>query len=141
MFSCGSTFNICQDTLKIEKLLHKQGLVETQLLRTVVYRGIGQDPNMTIQVGVPLAFTCVCPCSIQRMASFSHTSLFYHVNSLRCLVRSMLKLGCPVKGRIPITILLEAVPKKMRLVEKDSINRKSTILFQIASDSGNITHS
>ena len=33
--SCGSTFSICQDILKIENLLHKQGLVETQLLRTV----------------------------------------------------------------------------------------------------------
>ena len=33
--SCDSTFSICQDILKIENLLHKQGLVETQLLRTV----------------------------------------------------------------------------------------------------------
>ena len=32
---CGSTSRICQDVLKIDNLLHKQGLVETQLLRTV----------------------------------------------------------------------------------------------------------
>ena len=33
---CGSTFNIIQGILNIEDLLHKQGLVETQLLRTVI---------------------------------------------------------------------------------------------------------
>ena len=33
--SCGSIFDFIQGILKIEDLLHKQGLVETQLLRTV----------------------------------------------------------------------------------------------------------
>ena len=31
----GSTLNICQDSLKIANLLHKQGFVDSQLLRTV----------------------------------------------------------------------------------------------------------
>ena len=37
-FSCGSTFSNCQDILKIENILHKQGLVETQFLRTVQFQ-------------------------------------------------------------------------------------------------------
>ena len=36
---------------------------------------------------------------------------------------------------------VETVPKKMRLAKKDASNKKSTILFQIAEDSGNITYS
>ena len=42
----GSTFNVFQVNLNIEDLLHKQGFVETQLLRTVslskwtVYEGL-----------------------------------------------------------------------------------------------------
>ena len=36
---------------------------------------------------------------------------------------------------------VETVPKKMRLAKKGANNKKSTILFQIAEDSGNITHS
>ena len=35
--SCGSTFNICHDVLKIAHLLHKCGFVDSQLLRTVVF--------------------------------------------------------------------------------------------------------
>ena len=33
--SCGSTFNIGQGILTITNLLHKQGFVDSQLLRTV----------------------------------------------------------------------------------------------------------
>ena len=33
--SCGSTFNICQDFLKHENLLHEQGFVDSQMKTTV----------------------------------------------------------------------------------------------------------
>ena len=42
--NCGCTFDICQGILKIEKLLHRQGLVKTQLLRTV--------SKLTIEIAV-----------------------------------------------------------------------------------------
>ena len=41
---------------------------------------------------------------------------------------------------LPLSVL-ETVPKKMRLAKKDASNKNSTILFQIALDSGNTTYS
>ena len=47
--SCGNTFNIIQGILNIEDLLHKQGLVETQLLRTVTHQACeGLGTNMYV---------------------------------------------------------------------------------------------
>ena len=39
--SCGSTSSICQDILKSDNLLHKQGFVKTQSLHTVKFDMIG----------------------------------------------------------------------------------------------------
>ena len=55
--SCGSTFSICQDALKIDTLLHKWGFVDSQMKTTIPFSSL--NPVASLMMPLIMSLTII----------------------------------------------------------------------------------
>ena len=70
---------------------------------------------------------------IDTLATDDCTQVLTNDGRFETLLTAVTKAGLVETLQVKLLLIdIETVPKKMRLAKKDAINKKSTILFQIA---------